>query len=63
MKYLKKEKTMPKFFINSEQVKEDTIQILGQDVKHIKKVLRAQIDQEINICNYETEENFLCKTE
>ena len=52
---------MPKFFINSEQVKEDTIQILGQDVKHIKKVLRAQIDQEINICNYETEENFLCQ--
>lgn len=52
---------MPKFFINSEQVKEDTIQILGQDVKHIKKVLRAQIDQEINICNYETGENFLCQ--
>lgn len=52
---------MPKFFVKSEQIKENTIQILGQDVNHIRKVLRAQIDEKINICNSETGENFLCQ--
>lgn len=54
---------MPKFFVNSEQIKDNTIKVLGQDVNHIKKVLRAEIDEEINICNYQTGENFLCKIE
>lgn len=52
---------MPKFFVKSEQIEKDTIQILGQDFNHIKKVLRAQINEKINICNSETGENFLCE--
>lgn len=52
---------MPKFFVKSEQIKENIIQVLGQDVNHIRKVLRAQIDEKINICNSETGENFFCQ--
>ena len=34
---------MPKFFVKEEQIQENQIIILGQDVNHIKKVLRAKI--------------------
>lgn len=51
---------MSKFFVDGEQIKNDKIIIIGQDVKHIKKVLRAKIGQEINICNNQTQENYLC---
>ena len=33
---------MPKFFVKEEQIKKDEIIIIGQDVNHIKKVLRAK---------------------
>ena len=56
-------KIMPKFFVKKEQIKEDKIVILGQDVSHIKKVLRAKIGDELQICNSKTEENFLCDIE
>lgn len=56
-------KIMPKFFVKKEQIKEDKIVILGQDVSHIKKVLRAKTGDELQICNSETEENFLCDIE
>lgn len=51
---------MPKFFIKDEQIKEKQIIIQGQDVNHIKKVLRAKIGDELQICNSKTKENFLC---
>ena len=51
---------MPKFFIKEEQIKENKIIIKGQDVNHIKKVLRAKIGEELEICNSQTGENFLC---
>lgn len=51
---------MPKFFVSKEQIKNNKIIIIGQDVNHIKKVLRAKIGEEINICNKETAENYLC---
>lgn len=54
---------MPKFFVKQEQIKEDKIIIQGQDVNHIKKVLRAKIGDEIQICNSKTKENFLCDIE
>lgn len=54
---------MPKFFINQEQIKNSEIIIQGQDVKHIKKVLRAKIGDEIQICNSQNGENYLCKIE
>lgn len=54
---------MPKFFIKEEQIKENQIIIKGQDVNHIKKVLRAKIGDELQICNSKTKENFLCDIE
>ena len=51
---------MPKFFIKEEQIKENKIIIKGQDVNHIKKVLRAKTGEELEICNSQTGENFLC---
>lgn len=54
---------MPKFFVKQEQIKEDTIIIIGQDVNHIKKVLRGKIGDELQICNSQNGENFLCEIE
>ena len=48
---------MPKFFVKEEQIKKDEIIIIGQDVNHIKKVLRAKIGDEIQICNKQNGEN------
>lgn len=54
---------MPKFFIKKEQIKQNKIFIQGQDVNHIKKVLRAKVGDELQICNDENGENFLCYIE
>lgn len=51
---------MPKFFVKQEQINKDEIIIQGQDVKHIKKVLRAKIGDELQICNSQNGDNFLC---
>lgn len=52
---------MRKFFISQENVKEDKIEILGSDVNHIKNVLRLKIGDRIQICNQETQENYICE--
>lgn len=49
---------MPKFFVNNEQVKENEITILGEDVNHIKNVLRLKIGDKINVCNIENSDNY-----
>ena len=54
---------MPKFFVKQEQINENIIIIQGQDVNHIKKVLRAKIGDELQICNSQNGENFLCDIE
>ena len=54
---------MPKFFVKQEQINEDIIKIQGQDVNHIKKVLRAKIGDKLQICNSQNGENFLCDIE
>ena len=36
---------MPKFFVKSEQIRGNTIEILGQDINHIRKVLRFKINE------------------
>lgn len=54
---------MPKFFIKTEQNTNNKIFIWGTDVNHIKNVLRAKIGDELEICNNELEENFLCSIE
>lgn len=52
---------MPKFFVSSEQITQNSIIILGQDVNHIKKVLRAKIGDKLEICNKETFDNYICQ--
>lgn len=38
---------MPKFFVDPENIFHDTIKIIGEDVNHIKKVLRLKYDDNI----------------
>ena len=52
---------MPKFFIKNEQKNKNKIIIIGQDVKHIKNVLRKKINDKIIVCNSETTRNYICK--
>ena len=52
---------MPKFFVENNQIKNDTIYIKDKDVIHIKKVLRKNIEDEITICNENTKQDYLCK--
>ena len=54
---------MPKFFVKQEQIQDNTIIIKGQDINHIKKVLRAQIGEELQIGNSESGENFIASIE
>ena len=52
---------MPKFFIKNEQKSNNKIIIIGQDVNHIKNVLRKKINDKIIVCNSETTRNYICK--
>lgn len=52
---------MPRFFIENKQVNENRINILGEDINHIKNVLRKNIGETIEICNKDNQENFICK--
>lgn len=42
---------MHRFFVNKENISEDSIYIDGEDVKHIVNVLRIEIGEEIEICD------------
>ena len=52
---------MYKFFVEDKQIKESIVNIIGEDVNHIKNVLRLEVEEEICICNKETSISFLCK--
>ena len=52
---------MPKFFVKTNQIKENTIEIIGEDVKHILQVLRAKIGEEINLCDSDRNKNYVTK--
>lgn len=52
---------MPKFFVSSNQIKQNKINIIGTDVNHIKNVLRLQKKDELEICNVDNKENYLCE--
>ena len=54
---------MPKFFVKQEQIYKNEIYIKGQDVNHIKKVLRAQIGDNLEICDSINQINYDCKIE
>lgn len=49
---------MSKFFVKPEQIKNDNIIIDGDDVNHILNVLRIKKDDEIQVCNQVTGENY-----
>ena len=54
---------MPKFFVEQENIKENKIIITGENVNHIKNVLRQKVEDTLEICNSQTKENFLCQIE
>ena len=52
---------MPKFFVNSEQINNNEIKIIGSDVNHIKNVLRLSINDKIKICDKDEHVNYNCR--
>lgn len=52
---------MSKFFVRDEQINKNNIQILEDDVNHIVNVLRMKKDDELQICNQDTGENYIAK--
>lgn len=52
---------MYKFFVTKNQINDDIVEIDGEDVNHIKNVLRLGIDEEIDACDLESSTNYLCK--
>ena len=54
---------MPKFFVRSNQVSDNKIAILGEDVNHIRNVLRKNIGDTLEICNQDSSQNYLVKIE
>ena len=45
---------MPRFFVKKEQESEKEINIIGEDIIHIKNVLRKQVGDILEICNEDT---------
>ena len=52
---------MPKFFVTNQNIKSNEIVILGEDVNHIKNVLRKKMEDKITVCNADTSIDYLCK--
>ncbi len=52
---------MRKFFIKENQINDDQIQIVGEDVNHIKNVLRLSENEKIKICDSENQVNYICE--
>lgn len=52
---------MRKFFVSSNEINEREIKILGENVNHIRNVLRLEVGEKIKIGNKETSENYICE--
>lgn len=52
---------MPKFFVKSNQIKNEQITIIGTDVNHIVNVLRLKINDKIKVCNEECSDNYIAQ--
>lgn len=52
---------MRKFFVKSEQVNNDKIEIIGEDVNHIRNVLRLTKGEKIKICDTGNSKNYICE--
>lgn len=54
---------MPKFFVKDNQIKDQYINIINDDINHIKNVLRLNKEDYIQICNSDTGKNYKAKIE
>ena len=52
---------MSKFFVKVNQINNNSINIIGEDVNHIANVLRMKKEDELQVCNQETGENYVTK--
>lgn len=52
---------MYKFFVKENQIEENRVRIIGEDVNHIKNVLRLQPNENIQICNIDEEKTYITK--
>lgn len=52
---------MNKFFVDNSQICENLIYIYGEDINHIKNVLRLSIGDSICVCDKQTGENYICE--
>ena len=50
---------MFKFFIHENQLKDDIIEILGEDVNHISNVLRLKKDDNVIVCTKESGKSYI----
>ncbi len=52
---------MFKFFVTEDQIKDKIIDIIEDDVNHIKNVLRLEVEDKIEVCDINNSNNYLCK--
>lgn len=52
---------MRKFFVKSNQINGNRIEIIDEDVNHIKNVLRLAEGEKIKICDSENVQNYVCE--
>lgn len=52
---------MYQFFVETTQITEDQIRILGKDVNHMKNVLRMKPGEEIRVTDSETSKSYHCE--
>ena len=52
---------MRKFFVKENQINDKKIEIIDEDVNHIKNVLRLVIGEKIKICDSDNKINYICE--
>lgn len=52
---------MFKFFVTEDQIKDKIIDIIEDDVNHIKNALRLEVEDKIEVCDINNSNNYLCK--
>ena len=52
---------MRKFFVKENQINNDKIEIIDEDVNHIKNVLRLSVGEKIKICDSDNKINYICE--
>lgn len=52
---------MYKFFVENGQIKDKMVTIIGEDVNHIRNVLRLKKEEQVQICNKDTSKSYVAK--